>query len=98
MSEAWEIVEIVGTEEEAALIRGFLESQGVTVQIESLLFHQEPVNFGRLGEVRIRVPSEQADEAKQLLDDRDDGTSPGLQEGELRGNAEDRVVADEQED
>jgi hypothetical protein len=98
MSEAWEIVEIVGTEEEAALIRGFLESQGVTVQIESLLFHQEPVNFGRLGEIRIRVPPEQSDEARKLLDDREDGTSRGLDEGELRGEAKDRVATDEREE
>ena len=98
MSETWEIVDVVGTEEEAALIRGFLESQGVTVQIESLLFHQEPVNFGRLGEVRIRVPDDQVGKARQLLEDRDDGTAPGLEEGELRGEAEERVALREQED
>lgn len=98
MSEAWEIVEIVGTEEEAALIQGFLESQGVTVQIESLLFHQEPVNFGRLGEVRIRVPEDQADAARKLLEDSDDGTRPGLEEGELLGEVQESAETDESED
>ncbi len=97
MSKDWEIVETVGTEEEAALIRGFLESQSVTVQIESLLFHQEPVNFGRLGEVRIRVPPEQAEEARKLLDDRDEGTTQGLEEGELRGELEGSTPTDGEE-
>ena len=98
MSEAWEIVEIVGTEEEAALVKGFLESQGITVEIESLLFHQEPVNFGHLGEVRVRVPEDQADGARKLLEDSDDGTRPGLAEGELRGERVDSPVSAESDE
>jgi hypothetical protein len=70
MSEGWEIVETVGTESEAALIAGFLESRGLTAQIESLLFHQEPVTFGRRGEVRVRVRSEDAETARRLLAER----------------------------
>ena len=65
----WEVVRTLGTEEEAALIAGYLESQGLRVEIESLLFHQEPVNFGRLGEVRVKVPSAEAGHARQLLDE-----------------------------
>lgn len=63
----WEIVSTVGTEEEAALVAGFLESAGIPAEIESLLFHQEPVTFGRLGEVRVKVPAERADEARAAL-------------------------------
>ena len=70
MSEGWEIVETVGTEAEAALIAGFLESRGLSAQIESLLFHQEPVTFGRLGEVRVRVPAADAELARRLLAER----------------------------
>jgi hypothetical protein len=70
MSEGWEIVETVGTEAEAALIAGFLESRGLPAQIESLLFHQEPVTFGRLGEVRVRVPAADAELARRLLAER----------------------------
>ena len=70
MSEGWEIVETVGTEAEAALIAGFLESRGLSAQIESLLFHQEPVTFGRLGEVRVRVPAADAGLARRLLAER----------------------------
>lgn len=68
MSEAWEIVRIVGTDEEAALIAGFLEANDIPTEVESLLFHQEPVTFGRLGEVRIRVPAEHRQEAQRLLE------------------------------
>jgi hypothetical protein len=65
----WEVVRTLGTEEEAALIAGYLESQGVRVEIESLWFHLEPVNFGRLGEVRVKVPAAEAERARALLDD-----------------------------
>ena len=46
--ENWEIVETVGTEEDASLVAGFLEAQGIGTQVESLLFHQEPATFGKL--------------------------------------------------
>jgi len=63
----WEIVTTVGTEEEAALVAGFLAAAGISAEVESLLFHQEPVNFGRLGEVRVLVPSAQLDAARAAL-------------------------------
>jgi hypothetical protein len=67
MSDGWEVVRTVGTEEEASLIQGFLVSRGVAAEVESLLFHQEPVTFGRMGEVRVRVPADQGEEAHRLL-------------------------------
>jgi hypothetical protein len=67
MKDDWQIVEVVGTEEEAALIAGFLRSRGLPCRVESLLFHQEPVTFGRMGEVRVRVPAERAEEARAML-------------------------------
>lgn len=78
MSEAWDVVKIVGTDEEATLIAGFLESREVPVEVESLLFHQEPVTFGHLGEVRIRVPAERADEARRLLAELDNAPGAAL--------------------
>ena len=79
----WEVVRTLGTEEEAALIAGYLESQGIRAEIESLLFHQEPVNFGRLGEVRVKVPSAEAGRARQLLDELPE--NPGEENGEEAG-------------
>jgi hypothetical protein len=67
----WGVVRIVGTEEEATLIVGFLEGCGIPAELESLVFHQEPDTVGHLGEARVRVPAERLDEARRLLDERD---------------------------
>jgi len=75
----WEIVETVGTDEEAALIAGYLESEGVPARVESLLFHQEPVTFGRLGEVRIFVPGADVERARELLAGRDAPSDAGAE-------------------
>lgn len=74
--ERWPIVRIVGTEEEARLVQGFLANQDIPAQVESLLFHQEPVTFGRMAEVRIRVPVEFEKQAFEALDDADVGADP----------------------
>lgn len=66
----WEIVETVGTEEEASLVAGFLEAEGIASQVESLLFHQEPATFGSLGEVRILVAAGDVERARQLIEQR----------------------------
>jgi hypothetical protein len=63
----WLVVRTVGTEEEAALIAGYLEAAGIDSSIESLLFHQEPVTFGRMGEVRILVDSGDLSAAERAL-------------------------------
>jgi hypothetical protein len=68
----WEIVETLGTEEEASLVAGYLEAEGIATAIESLLFHQEPVAFGQLGQVHVRVHADDLDRARQLLEDRED--------------------------
>jgi hypothetical protein len=76
MADGWEILEVLGTEEEAEVIRGYLESQGVPCQIESAHSHEFPVNVSALGNVRIEVPTDRLDEARRLLAERDG--SPGL--------------------
>jgi len=81
----WEIVETVGTEEEAALVAGFLEAEGIASQVESLLFHQEPATFGKLGEVRILVAAADLERARQLIEEREDSPpeeTPGNPAGE----------------
>lgn len=73
----WEIVETVGTEEEASLVAGFLEAEGIKSQVESLLFHQEPATFGSLGEVRILVASADLEHARQLIAERENSSPEG---------------------
>jgi hypothetical protein len=71
LDESWEVVATVGTDEEANILAGYLRANEVSAQVESLRFHQEPVNFGSLGEVRVRVPMEQRQEALRLLSERE---------------------------
>lgn len=79
--DGWEVVRTLGNEEEASLVAGFLESRGVRTSVESLLFHQEPVNFGRLGEVRVLVPEAEVATARALLEEMA-GTGSGETEPE----------------
>ena len=67
MADGWEILEVFGTEEEAEVVRGYLESQGVPCQVESAHSHEFPVNVSALGNVRVEVPADRLDEARRLL-------------------------------
>ena len=67
MSRVWRLLETISSEEEARLIAGFLDSEGIRCEIESLRFHQEPVNLGHLSEVRLRVAEDEIEEARRLL-------------------------------
>jgi hypothetical protein len=72
MSEEWEIVKIVGTEEEATIVAGFLQSSGIESEVESLRASEFPADIGELANVNIRVPAERAEEARTLLNQRED--------------------------
>jgi hypothetical protein len=72
MAEEWEIVKIVGTEEEAMIVVGFLQSSGIEAEAESLHASEFPTDIGDLANVNIRVPGERAGEARALLNQRED--------------------------
>src|SRR5205814_3888238 len=63
------LVEIasVGTEDEANLLRGFLEAEGVPAQIENVKFTEAPTTFGAMGDIRIYVADEDEAHALELL-------------------------------
>lgn len=63
----WIAVADAATEEEAAVIAGFLKSRGISALVDSKRFHQEPVNFGELSPVEVKVPAEQEAEAMAIL-------------------------------
>ncbi len=67
----WVEIASVGRPTKAALIKGFLDSEGIDCQIESLKFSMEPVNFGSMGEIRIYVPADREAEAMELLRERE---------------------------
>ena len=72
MAEDWVIVKVVGSEEEASVVLGFLENCGIDAEVESLFSSEFPTEVGDLSEVRIRVPADRADEASALLNSRED--------------------------
>jgi len=83
----WEIVETFGTEEQAAVVAGFLEAEGIPTAIESQLFHQEPVSFGMLGRVHVRVRAEDLARARALLEAHDEALLPAPEEEGPAGSA-----------
>lgn len=80
---AWEIVKVVGSEEEATVVVGFLNNCGIPAEVESLHSSEFPTEVGALSNVRVRVPAERAQEATALLNQRenvatgDDGAQAG---------------------
>jgi hypothetical protein len=70
-------VKIVNSEEEAALVVGFLRANGFDAGVESLHASEFPAEVGQLSEVRIEVPAEQAADALRLLADSEAATAPG---------------------
>ena len=89
MSDEWVAVVTVGTEGEAALIAGYLESEGLAAVIESRRFNQEPVNFGNMARVEVKVPVAEAERAVTLLrqaDERLPDDSPCNHASTLRRN------------
>ena len=66
----WIEIASVGTADEAALLAGFLEAEGIPAQVENVKFQMEPINFGGMGEIRVYVPSEHEQRAQELLRER----------------------------
>ncbi|HUP63770.1 MAG TPA: DUF2007 domain-containing protein [Thermoanaerobaculia bacterium] len=66
----WVEITSVGSEEEARLLAGFLDAEGIPAEVESLKFSMEPVNLGSMSEIRVYVAAEHEERAMQLLDER----------------------------
>jgi hypothetical protein len=66
----WVEIASTGTENEAALLAGFLDAEGIPAQIENVKFKMEPINFGTMGEIRVYVPREHEARAQELLRER----------------------------
>jgi organic radical activating enzyme len=66
----WVEIASTGGEDEAKLLAGFLEAEGIPAQIESVEFHEMPTNFGAMGDIRIYVATEDEPRALALLRER----------------------------
>jgi hypothetical protein len=47
-----------------ASFRDFCSRKGIPASVESVKFNMEPINFGKMGDIRIYVPA--GDEAKAM--------------------------------
>ena len=63
----WVEIASMGTEDEAKLLAGFLEAEGIPAQIENVKFSMEPINFGTMGDIRVYVGAEDEPRAQELL-------------------------------
>jgi hypothetical protein len=83
-------VEIASTanSDEAQLIQGFLEAEGIDAQIEHAEAHILPTTFGMLGDIRVYVPVGDEARALELMRQRD-------REWEKLEDDDDTLVTDE---
>ncbi len=65
--EELEVVCSVVEEENAYIIRGFLENEGIPCQLENLTFHAAP--GGALSKVRLWTKKEDAEKARRMIDE-----------------------------
>ncbi len=70
-SERWVTVGQAGEETEAAIVVGFLESEGIPAGTLDRSFHQTPTHTQELSEIDIAVPASRADEAGRALAQRE---------------------------
>jgi len=67
----WVEIASTGAQEEAALMKGFLEAEGIPAEIENVKFSMEPINFGAMGDIRVYVGGQDETRALELLKSRE---------------------------
>jgi len=65
--EQWVEVVALGQDEQATLIAGLLQSEGIPCEVEGPSNHPLPENLGSFGISRVMVPPDRAEEARELL-------------------------------
>jgi hypothetical protein len=66
----WVEIASCGTQDEAVLLKGFLDAEGIAAEIENVKFTMAPTDFGKMGDIRIYVASEDETKAMDLLKQR----------------------------
>ena len=67
----WVEIASTGTDDEANLLAGFLDAEGIPAQVENVKFQMEPINFGTMGDIRIYVRQQDETRAQELLRSRE---------------------------
>jgi hypothetical protein len=81
-SEEWVEVAAVGDDEEAEIIAGLLQSEGIPVEVEGVTHSPFPENLGALGDARVMVPPDRAEEARALIVEREKNAERNLSDDE----------------
>src|SRR6266550_1983232 len=84
----WVEIATAPNSDEAQLIQGFLEAEGIDAQIEHAEANILPTTFGKLGDVRVYVPADDEKRALELLQQRQ-------REWEKLRDDDDTLVTDE---
>jgi Putative prokaryotic signal transducing protein len=84
----WVEIASVGTDDEARIMQGFLQAEGIPAAVENVKFSMEPTNFGKMGEVRVYVSADDQEQAMSLLRERQ-------REYETLDDNDDTVVTDD---
>ena len=66
----WVRVFETSVEEEAVIIKGFLENHGIPCVMESSKFHEMPVNFSSMSQTNLLVPFDRQEETICLIEER----------------------------
>src|SRR5438270_11724653 len=67
----WVEIASTGADDEARIIKGFLDVEGFPATIEDVRFSMEPANFGTMGDIRVYASAEDDARASQLMKQRD---------------------------
>jgi Putative prokaryotic signal transducing protein len=67
----WIEIASTGTADEANLLAGFLDAEGIPANVENVKFQMEPINFGTMGDIRVYVRQEDEARAQELIKSRE---------------------------
>jgi hypothetical protein len=84
----WVEIASAATDDEARIMQGFLQAEGIPAAVENVKFTMEPTNFGKMGEVRVYVSADDQEQAMSLLRERQ-------REYETLDDDEDTLVTDD---
>jgi hypothetical protein len=65
--EEWVAVTAVGQDDEAELIAGLLQSEGIPCEVEGPSMTPFPEDLGAFGSTRVMVPPDRAEEARAVI-------------------------------
>ncbi|HCU56932.1 MAG TPA: hypothetical protein DF984_01660 [Anaerolineaceae bacterium] len=65
---------------DAEMVKGFLEAQGIKVMlVQESIGRTYGLTVGMLGEVQLLVPNDQAEEARNIIEEMEDGNFEGTE-------------------